>query len=244
MKTANIFRTVGFYCISIGVVLLAAPPLLLLILLPERWRYNKIFLFCLHFLYRGITGALLIPLTVIYEDIIPCQPLLIVANHQSVFDIPLIGTILPLYPHMWLYKYELDAIPILSFFIRRMGIAIGRSSSMDGMRALSCTLKKMKATSCQIIIFPEGGRFTDGILHEFFAGFALLALKTGHPVVPIYLENVGQVCPPGSFFVRYAPVRIVVGSRLNMQPQENMQEFSERVRHWFIEHEEKKRYVR
>jgi 1-acyl-sn-glycerol-3-phosphate acyltransferase len=86
-----------------------------------------------------------------------------------------------------------------------------------------------------VLLFPEGGRYTDNTIHHFFAGFAMLAAETGRPVVPVLLYNVNKVFPPKSFLIHPNPITIIIGKPFIFTENETEEQFITRVRDWFVE---------
>jgi len=64
-------------------------------------------------------------------------------------------------------------------------------------------------------LFPEGGRSRTGELKEFRKGAALLALKTGKPVVPCAIIGAYEAFPVGAKFPKLRPIRIKIGKPLS-----------------------------
>ena len=95
-------------------------------------------------------------------------------------------------------------------------------------------LRLMQGRQRHVILFPEGARFSDGQIHQFLLGYALLAEKTARPVVPVYIEDTYKICPMGSFSVSYAPVRLIVGPQFLIGANESLAEFNDRVHAWFV----------
>jgi len=60
-------------------------------------------------------------------------------------------------------------------------------------------------------IFPEGGITRDGAMRPFRAGAAVLALKTGVPVVPIHVAGTFEALPRSAKWPRLVPVTLRVG---------------------------------
>lgn len=63
-----------------------------------------------------------------------------------------------------------------------------------GLRQLEAVLKDGRP----LILFPEGRRSPDGRLVEFKLGAAMLALRTGAPIVPIHLDGLHEALPRGA----------------------------------------------
>jgi 1-acyl-sn-glycerol-3-phosphate acyltransferase len=65
-------------------------------------------------------------------------------------------------------------------------------------------------------MFPEGTRSPDGRLQTAEPGAALLALRTGTPILPIALIGAHRVLPKGSRRLRFVPVQIRIGPLLQV----------------------------
>ncbi|MBM4108145.1 MAG: 1-acyl-sn-glycerol-3-phosphate acyltransferase [Phycisphaerae bacterium] len=132
---------------------------------------------------------------------------LLVANHQSHLDGPLIGIAAhrPLWfvarvglfsfkPFGWLLA-ALNSIPI------RQG-----ESDAAAIRALIARLDAGGA----VLIFPEGSRTPDGSLQPFSRGTALLIKRTGCPVVPVAVEGCFDAWPRSRLLPRLWRRRVAV----------------------------------
>jgi len=117
-------------------------------------------------------------------------------------------------------------------------VLVDMSSPMKGMRSLIEAIKVINNKKMHVIIFPEGGRYTDGKVHDFFGGFVILARKTGRPVVPIRIFNANKVYPPNTWLANYAPITVVIGERMYIGEHETDEAFKNRVFDWFIQTKE------
>lgn len=132
-------------------------------------------------------------------------PVLIVANHVSVLDPPLVGGMCPR-PLTFLAKAELFRVPGLGGLIRRLGAHPLRREGADpsALRTAQRVLAEGKA----LLVFPEGTRGEEGTLREAKPGAALLAVQSGATVVPAYVSGSGRAWPRGRRLPR--PVKVVV----------------------------------
>jgi 1-acyl-sn-glycerol-3-phosphate acyltransferase len=115
-------------------------------------------------------------------------PFIVCANHTSWFDPPLVGTMLfksssRVY---FMAKEELFHIFILGKIIRLLGAFPVKRSSAD-RRSLRHALKLLERGEI-LGLFPEGTRIKTGDLGEPFHGPALVALKSGKPVLPVAIK--------------------------------------------------------
>lgn len=118
-------------------------------------------------------------------------PLVIMTNHQSMYDIPLLVGYLSR-PAGFLTKKELFRIPGLSFWMRRMHCAaLDRSDAGAGGRLYRRLAEDLQREGRAFIVFPEGTRTRapDGAIQAFKPGSVRLATDYGIPVLPVSLDG-------------------------------------------------------
>lgn len=231
-----LLRTVLSYILSLIVVLIFTIFGFVYLILPERYRFtSRLFYWWLHINYVGLLKATFLPITIIGRENIPHEPVIIASNHQSSLDIPLVGSLVGSFPHIWLAWIALYKWFALGLLIRRLSVPIDVSSLQKAVSSLRRAVNTVEKYHAHAIIFPEGQRHTDGNIHKFFGGFVALARKTGRPVVPVRIFNLEKVYPPGSFLAYRYPVYVVIGKPMHMQEVESDEAFKDRVYQWFIE---------
>lgn len=132
-------------------------------------------------------------------DEIPREgPLIIAANHASNLDVPVIGSWLM--PRLgrrihWLGKRELFDWPVIGWIAANGGVhPVDRGGAdVEAFRLAQRILDEGHV----LFVFPEGTRSPDGALQEARDGVALLALRTGAPIVPIGVSGSERVWPKG-----------------------------------------------
>jgi 1-acyl-sn-glycerol-3-phosphate acyltransferase len=67
-----------------------------------------------------------------------------------------------------------------------------------------------------LIVFPEGTRSVTGELQTFKPGIGMLALETGVPIVPAYIDGTFQALPKGAHWPRRCPVTVRFGPPVEM----------------------------
>ena len=110
------------------------------------------------------------------------------------------------------------------------------SSPAKGVKTLREAISLLEEYPVHVIIFPEGGRFTNGTVQPFYGGFALLVRKLGRPVIPVYIQGVDVVYPPTSWIAQPAPITVTVGGPMRPEVDEDDDAFKERVHRWFLAH--------
>ncbi len=133
---------------------------------------------------------------------------LVVSNHQSHFDPPMIGigcprhmnflardTLFRFAPFRWLIR-SLDAIPI-----DREGL---------GLSGIKESLKRLKRGEI-VLIFPEGTRTRDGRIAPFRPGFTALAVRSGATILPVAIDGTFQAWPRWRIWPGLGRVRVDYG---------------------------------
>jgi 1-acyl-sn-glycerol-3-phosphate acyltransferase len=107
--------------------------------------------------------------------------LLLVANHQSMFDPVLVGLASRRYLS-YLARKNLFEQPVLAPVIRKLNaIPIDRGLGKDGIQAVLNALGQGQA----VLVFPEGERTHDGEFQPLKPGISLLIKRVQCPIVPV-----------------------------------------------------------
>lgn len=120
-------------------------------------------------------------------------PVLIIANHQSFLDPPLVGSYLGPRHTDFIARGGLFSFKPLGALISALNsipVGEGRSETV----AIKEALRRLKMGRA-VILFPEGSRSPDGAMRPFKRGIALLVKKAGCPVVPAAIEGVHDAWP-------------------------------------------------
>ena len=132
---------------------------------------------------------------------------IVVANHVNLLDSPLIGVNLGRKVY-FMAKEELFHSRSIGWMAEQFGafpVAKGKLNPRAGRRAL-----ELLAQSQALIIFPEGRRSEDGKLGRAYSGAALLAAKSGVPIVPVGISGTGHLMGKG-WFLRRPRITINIG---------------------------------
>jgi 1-acyl-sn-glycerol-3-phosphate acyltransferase len=146
----------------------------------------------------GLAGLTRIRVEGAVDEIPRSGPVIIAANHSSNLDVPVLGS--SLMPRIgrrfqWLGKKELFGWPVVGWVARNGGVhAIDRSTAdIDAFRLAANILEDGHA----LFVFPEGTRSSDGALGEGRDGVAVLAMRTGAPIVPVGVTGSYERWPRG-----------------------------------------------
>ncbi len=163
---------------------------------------------------RVLTGLLLrlfIRTEVHLADSLPPEPFILCANHNSIIDPPLLFCMVRRRKLLWAATY-LFRIPVVGRLLRWSG-AHPVQGVRQSMRTMRLSLRMLE-TGGLVIIFPQGGVRDVDERMQVRRGAALLAGRSGAPVVPVVLSGTEQVLPVGQYLPRRGRVQVYFGTPL------------------------------
>jgi len=137
---------------------------------------------------------------------------LIIANHTSYADPPIVGAAFPR-PVNFMAKSELFFFPLGPIIRRTHAFPVRRGA---GDRAALRTAVRMLREGKALLIFPEGKRSPSGRLIEFEQGAAYVALASGAQVVAVGLDGADRLLPLHSPIIRPAKLRVKIGPPVDL----------------------------
>jgi len=140
---------------------------------------------------------------------IPQQGVVVLCKHQSTWDTMILQVILP--PVRWVLKRELLRVPFFGWGLAMLKpIAIDRSAGHKAVAQLIEQGKPMLDAGYWVIVFPEGTRTHPGQKKRYKLGGSILAIETGHPVIPV-AHNAGEFWPRHSFLKWPGTISLRIG---------------------------------
>ncbi len=131
------------------------------------------------------------------------RPIIFIANHQSMYDIPPLIWFLRKYHAKFISKIELTrGIPSISFNLKYGGGAnIDRKDSKQAVAEILKLGERMEKYNWSAVIFPEGTRSRDGKLKQFAVGGVATLLKRcpNALIVPVAIKGSWKFVQFGSF---------------------------------------------
>jgi 1-acyl-sn-glycerol-3-phosphate acyltransferase len=143
------------------------------------------------------------------QEHIPETPTIVMSKHQSAWETLALQGLFR--PQVWVLKRELLWVPFFGW-----GLAMLRPIAIDrgaGRRALDQVARQgaeRLAERLWVVVFPEGTRVAPGTRGRYHLGGAVLAERTGYPIVPV-AHNAGEFWPRRSLRKRPGTVRLVIG---------------------------------
>lgn len=113
----------------------------------------------------------------------------VVANHHSFLDTPMIYAALPFFVKP-LARSDYGKIPLFGYLYRIAAIPVNRDSISSKKESFQKMLSAIREDGTNIFIFPEGSfNETDSILKPFFDGAFRIAKASGQPIVPVLFPD-------------------------------------------------------
>ncbi len=152
------------------------------------------------------------------------KPSIIIANHQSHIDLPLLLMQTPkmiVLTTNWVWNNPLYCLLIryLNFY----PVTAGYEPLID-------KLKKEVDEGYSILVFPEGTRSADSKIHRFHKGAFLLAEKLNLDIVPIIIHGAGDCMNKGENHVKTGSVTIRIYPRVNAEDRSAGNDYHERTK--------------
>jgi len=162
-----------------------------------------------------LVGAVGIDYTLIDPNKIEIEPgkrYIIMSNHRSHYDIPLMTLAMPGSVRM-LTKKEFFKVPLWGRGLKHGEfISIDRSDLEQAKKDLASARAKMES-GIVLWIAPEGTRSRTGRLGPFKKGGFVMAIESGATIIPVGVQGTENVLPPKTMdFVLDQKVTITVGS--------------------------------
>ncbi len=150
------------------------------------------------------------------EKLIEEGPVLIVCNHQSFLDPPMLGVV---------YEEGIFFFARKTLFqgIFKWGLPLCQAIPIDQENPDPASLKlviRLLKSGKRVLVFPEGARTPDGEIKDGMGGIGLILSKTKVPVQPLRISGAYEAFPIHAKFPKLHPVTITVGDPIDFTPEE------------------------
>lgn len=124
------------------------------------------------------------------EHLQTAQPMIVMSKHQSAWETLALQQILP--PQVWVLKQELMRIPLFGWTIALVDpVPLDRKGGRRALERLIREGMERLQRGLWVVVFPEGTRVAPGQKGRYHLGAAVLAARSGYPVLPV-AHNSGQ----------------------------------------------------
>jgi 1-acyl-sn-glycerol-3-phosphate acyltransferase len=160
---------------------------------------------------KTVMKTIFSPLRIVgLEKIDPAKPHVYAVNHGSALDIPVLYAYLP-FQFRIVFKKELLSYPIVGGHLKRSGqVCVDQQHPARSVASIRSAFKTLKG-GMPLVIFPEGGRTSDGRIQPFLPGAFFLAIKAQVDVVPIALVGTYELLPMDTYHIKPRPLEMRVG---------------------------------
>jgi len=198
--------------IVVATIVFGLPAVLIALVPPRgRWLYNwsrwwgRILLFA--------AGA---RVTVLHPERLDRSRAFVVApNHSSFFDIPVLFSTMPR-AIAFLAKRNLFRLPFMGWSMAAAGfVPVDRGERGRTLATIDAALKRLEGGRW-LVVFPEETRTRTGDLLQFKAGAALLAIRSGRPILPVGIAGTFGIQRRGAFTISPSRVAVAVGEAIDV----------------------------
>ena len=115
------------------------------------------------------------------------MPMIVIGNHQSWLDPVVMGFPIKKRQVTFMGKKELAANGLIRGILKEAGVILVDRHNTD-MEAMRACMKALRGGEI-LGIFPEGTRHHEGVMQEMETGVAMIALRSGAPVIPVLVPK-------------------------------------------------------
>lgn len=156
----------------------------------------------------------------------------ILSKHQSTWETMMLPTVLA--PHVQVVKKELSYLPFFGWGLQLIQpIFIDRSKKTNALKQVMQQGENRLSRGIHVLVFPEGSRISIGKRKSFSKSGAMLATRTGAPVIPV-AHNSGECWPNTHWVKRPGVIRLVIGAPIDTTDLKTAA-LNDQVEHWINE---------
>ena len=138
----------------------------------------------------------------------PSSCFLIVANHQSTLDIPILSATIP----CAFIQRPVSFIPGISWHFGKLSLVIKRDNPISLIKSIKFVKELAASYHTPVALFPEGTRAKNRELGELHLGAAAIAKTAKLPILPITICNSSDFLPRGAIAVKPGTIYVVIHS--------------------------------
>ncbi len=139
---------------------------------------------------------------------------IIISNHQSLYDILALVTALGI-QYRWFIKKEVLKIPLFGYGLyASRNIFIDRTHRDKAIESINRGFDRLPA-GVSVMVFAEGTRSPDGLIHEFKKGAFVPAIERKIPILPVTINGSRRVLPKKSMSLRPGKIQVVIGNPID-----------------------------
>jgi 1-acyl-sn-glycerol-3-phosphate acyltransferase len=153
------------------------------------------------------------------ENISKGRNSLFASNHASILDLLIIAASMPVH-FVFAMDDQLFKIPFFGAICRFLCyLEVSRTNPRKAQQDIQKMIDRLKQGET-VVIFGEGGRSRDGLLHNFKSGVGVLAGESGVPVIPVAISGSYRLMRRRSVIIYPGKVQIKFGAVMSFGPDE------------------------
>jgi 1-acyl-sn-glycerol-3-phosphate acyltransferase len=142
------------------------------------------------------------------------QSYIIIANHQSHFDILALVCGLGV-QYRWVIKQEIRKIPLFGYALHASrNIFIDRSDHQSAIRSINEGMDRLP-DGAGVLFFAEGTRSPDGQIHQFKKGGFTIALERQLPILPVTVNGSRKLLPKNSMVFSSGTIEVAISAPID-----------------------------
>jgi 1-acyl-sn-glycerol-3-phosphate acyltransferase len=223
-----LLRNLLFFIIFLVSIVIWGVLVVLAIPLPYRWRWAIVNVWV-----RLVLISLRLTCGIRHEvrglERLLNETSIIMSKHQSTWETIGFQAIFP--PHVWVLKQELLKIPFFGWGLKSLNpIAIDRDAGRKAVVQVVRQGKERLDAGRWVVVFPEGTRTAPGTQGSYKLGGAVLAVKSGYPVVPV-AHNAGEYWPKHWLYKSPGVITVSIGPAIDPEGLD-AEELMQKVEDW------------
>ena len=162
-------------------------------------------------------------------DHVPDDPCIVIANHSSYLDGPILSAALP--PRFgFVIMREMTRVPFAHFLLRRIGSEfVERNDRHQGASDARRILHKARGQE-SLAFFPEGSILVEPGLRRFHNGAFAAAVRGNLPVVPVIIRGSRDMLPASSRLPRPGRIEVIIKPALRASGDNPVHSLREQAR--------------
>jgi 1-acyl-sn-glycerol-3-phosphate acyltransferase len=185
----------------------------MMVVLPFSYRYNGSALWAASVMWVAKVCCGLTYEVEGLENLPKNQSYIVLSKHQSAWETLALRLFLPMQTAV--LKESLTWMPIGGWVLATLKpIAINRDKPKEALKTLIVEGTERLKEGMVVVVFPEGTRAAPGEDKKFSGGGAMLAHKSGYPVIPL-AHNAGEFWPRYSFLKYPGVIKVRIGAAID-----------------------------
>lgn len=168
-------------------------------------------------------------------DNLPDDSCVVVANHASYLDGPLLTAILP-HRFQFVIKREVTRVPLMHFYLRRVGAQFVERFDAHGGARDTRRILQIAEQGASLTFFPEGTFRSEPGLRRFQNGAFTIAVRNSLTVLPVSIHGTRHVLPGNRVLPRPGKLRVIVNPGYRtLRGDTDVKEIMQRCREQILE---------